>query len=533
MTRKDLHKRFSKDQSGAVAATYAIALVGLIVIMGVGFDYSRVMGMDSELQNGADQAAIAGATQLDKNAGACSRASAAIVGLLSNSSILTSDTKAVTIPSEPACDATGFIRFYQDRAKTTASDDDSNANYVEVTVNVRTVDYAFLPLTGLFTSTEMTGVAMAGLGSAICKVPPVMLCNPRESTDPDFDVNDYIGKGIRLVANDGGGYVPGNFGYLETDAGSGAIATARVLGREEFPGDCVATDGVTTKPGVQISVLDALNTRFGIYTNGLNNVCNNDGSLCPPSANSRIDLVKGPGNSCGITGNGFQVGPAPYRPTSAVTPLTQAEATALDPMGYPRDMCHAVSNNGVCGVDPTTDGRIGTGVWDKAAYFRTHTTNYPSGLEPGETWSNYGPTPGDGTVTVPTRYQLYKYEAQSATPRLQTTTVGSNLRAQGAPLCNSASAVPVTPAGTGPDRRVLSVAVINCSAEGVIGKSTDVNVQTWIDVFLVEPAFARGNGPSKVSEASDVYIEVIRESTLGGDATQGQEIRKDVPYLVE
>ena len=66
-----------RNDDGAVAATYALALTALIMIAGVGFDYGRLAAMDSELQNGADQAALAGATQLNGASGACSRASAA------------------------------------------------------------------------------------------------------------------------------------------------------------------------------------------------------------------------------------------------------------------------------------------------------------------------------------------------------------------------------------------------------------------------------------------------------------------------
>ena len=61
-----------RDDAGAVAATYAMSLTALMVIAGVGFDYGRLAAMDSELQNGADQAALAGVTQLDGASGACS-----------------------------------------------------------------------------------------------------------------------------------------------------------------------------------------------------------------------------------------------------------------------------------------------------------------------------------------------------------------------------------------------------------------------------------------------------------------------------
>ena len=68
---------FWRNETGATAALYALALPALIAVGGVGFDYARLAGMDSELQNAADQAALAGATQLDGKLGACSRAAGA------------------------------------------------------------------------------------------------------------------------------------------------------------------------------------------------------------------------------------------------------------------------------------------------------------------------------------------------------------------------------------------------------------------------------------------------------------------------
>ena len=37
-------RRFHKDQSGAVAATYALALIPLVAMAGLGFDYARMAG---------------------------------------------------------------------------------------------------------------------------------------------------------------------------------------------------------------------------------------------------------------------------------------------------------------------------------------------------------------------------------------------------------------------------------------------------------------------------------------------------------
>lgn len=513
-------KRLLKDESGATAATFGLALFGLVAIGGLGFDYSRLAGMDSELQNAADQSALAGASQLDGRNGACLRASAAATTMVSNLTVLANDGagSSVAITAEPGCDALGNIRFYRDKDKTQAATSDSNAHFIEVEIAERTANYAFTPLAGAISS-SIGGAAFAGLGSAICKVPPVMICNPLEGSDNAFTTANYVGKGLRLVANDGGGAVPGNFGYLESNAGNGAQATAQTLGRDNIPGDCIAADGVTTKPGVQVSVLDALNTRFDIYDNGLNQACGGTGALCSASRNVRKDVMhRGNSNSCGFStgngGNGWKIPPNPYLPTSTTVPLTAAQGNALSPMGYPRDMCHAISQTGSC-----SNGRIGTGNWDFMAYFRSNSASYPGVPTNSDMISWFG-------SATPTRYAVYKYEMANAATRLGSQSSGA-FTAYGSPYCSPNAGV--TPTTTVPDRRVLTVAVINCNAEGVSGRTAGVTVTRWIDMFLVEPSLPRAR-----TEKSDVYGEIIGETTLGGGGgTTGNTVKRDVPYLIE
>ena len=513
---------FLRDESGAVAATYALSLTALIVIAGVGFDYGRLATMDSELQNGADQAALAGATQLDGKTGACSRAATAAVSLVTNTTILANDASTITVASETACDATGTVRFWQNRDGTTAATSDANARFIELTVAARTVDYAFTPIVNLLQGSVNAG-AMAGLGSSICKAPPVFMCNPNEGSDPNFTISNYVGKGIRLIANDNGPtYGAGNFGFLQTTGGggNGPDALRGALGKLDQPGDCLAEDGVTTKTGQNSSALDALNTRFDIYTGNTNVVCGSNGAGCPASANSRKDVVhKGSASQCSIGGgNGWQLSANPYIPTSATVPLTNTQADALSPMGYPRDMCHAISTTGSC-----SGGMIGNGVWDRNAYFRSHRDfGYALGFDISTTF---------GTST-PTRYQVYKYEAANAATRLldnNNARVGPSLTARPKAYCTS----PGIPVGTTAiDRRVIPMAVINCGS-GINGSSGPHDPVAWVDVFLPEPSVRRRVGGTTYTEASDVYVEVVGLSQLaGGGSTASQLIRRDVPYLV-
>src|SRR5215204_153122 len=65
---------------GAVAPTIALSLFGLIASAGIAFDYARLATMDTELQQAADQAALAAAGQLDRLDTAQARATAAVQG---------------------------------------------------------------------------------------------------------------------------------------------------------------------------------------------------------------------------------------------------------------------------------------------------------------------------------------------------------------------------------------------------------------------------------------------------------------------
>src|SRR5688572_9688337 len=66
------------ETKGAVAPTVALALFALIASGGIAFDYARLAAMDTELQDAADQAALAAATQLDRTADSQTHATAAI-----------------------------------------------------------------------------------------------------------------------------------------------------------------------------------------------------------------------------------------------------------------------------------------------------------------------------------------------------------------------------------------------------------------------------------------------------------------------
>jgi len=521
------------DKSAAVAPTVALSLFALIGAGGLAFDYARMASMDTELQNAADQAALAAATQLDQQTGAIARATAAAQGLLTNQTLFANDSSGMSV-SVPT------IVFYANKTDAEADNgtdcptvgavtDSALARFVCVRTANRTANFALTPIVAAFSSGNLAAMAVAGLGSAICKTPPVMMCNPSEpegNANDDYPISIVPGSGIKLVV--GAPSAPGNFGFLQTGFGTGAQALAKAIGYNTPPADCAATNGVDTEPGDKESVRAAFNTRFDMSESG--QTCPGTGA-CSPSQNSRKDLVKG--NNCGTSGNqGWEEAVNPYRPSSPTVPLDGTNDPEI--MGFPRDMCHAVSLDGLCETDGNLDTNgdsqpdgdiIGDGTWDRDAYFRV---NYGWDNSTWQTNTSLGPTA--------TRYQVYQWEmthqstVQSAGADVQTMANGKT--GHMTPVCRPPG---VTPNLTTPDRRRISVAVINCEAQGLGGREYGVQVLKWVDVFLVEPAIARpqGGGPSARTGNGDIYVEMIGEVQTGAGSTAGQVVRRDVPYLVK
>ncbi|MDP3676141.1 MAG: pilus assembly protein [Novosphingobium sp.] len=511
---RGMFRRFLRNQSGAVAATYAIALPALIVVAGVGFDYGRMVAMDSELQNAADQAALAAVTQLDGEAGAREEAVEAARDWLVNSTLMSDTQGKITVSAEN-------VIFWQDREKVALADSDANARFVEVRVDPRGLTYMLTPLGGAV-GPDLAAQAMAGMGSSVCKVPPLFLCNPLEAggnIGADFPTSTLIGAGMRAIA--GSADVPGNFGFLDTNAGDNSTGSlAKALGWTNIPADCSpVSEGIGLKPGQRDVVFNAFNTRFDITENG-QLPCPSGGS-CPAALNTRKDLVRrATGNPGCATGNsGWQEAEVPYRPTSATEPL--ALPAYPDFMGHPRDMCHAVSFDGLCTYNGQTPSVVGNAVWDRNAYFRVN-----FGYTSAAAWQS-----ATGLGPNATRFEVYDWELKDAANRLAVKTVGGNgangRRANSQPICRA-------PAGADDiDRRKIALAIVNCQDQaGKISGNDAVEVLKYVEMFLVEPAFRRRSGSSNLTTDDQIYVEVIRELEIGDGEEDAQVIRRDVPYLV-
>jgi hypothetical protein len=202
-------------------------------------------------------------------------------------------------------------------------------------------------------------------------------------------------------------------------------------------------------------------------------------------------------------------------------------------MGHPRDICHAVDNS----VAGACTGSIGDGNWDRDAYFRTNyrradNTYWTGGTGVGS-WQHNTGLPANAK-----RFDVYMWEINNRDtvkdgvtvlgPRPSAAT-GATPVSHGKAVCSplEGHGAGVVPGGTMPDRRRFTVAIVNCLQQGVNGSASNVTVQEWVDVFLVEPSMGRNR-----TSASEVYVEVVGRAA-NSTTTSVQQVKKAVPYLIE
>jgi len=543
-----------RNTDGAVAPLVALSLVGLIAAGGIAFDYSRLAAMDTELQQAADQAALAAATQLDRSDDSQTRASTAIQDpddthrLASNLTRFSNDGNgpAVEIADIKFCSAFDDSVANTDDA-CTETNQGADSQFVIVTTEVRTADYAFTPIVAAFAGSSKAS-AVASVASSICNVAPLMVCAPND----DFPTDTDIGKGIIMKVAGGNQWVPGNYGYLDFGNGNQAILNA-LLGFGL--NGCQDTGTTQTEPGDK-NATDAINTRMDVYggTGATKNpsVCDTTtGSGCP-APNTRKDVtltltysiqqsgaLPAPDPStvpqCGAAASG---GGNPNPSTTYTANWNNNNwnqpSAATHVAGFPRDTCHYTS---------CTGGNFGDANWDRTAYLNA---NHP-GVSAADIATAIG---GGATAAKLTRFQVYSWE-ESTAGALAAREIGTmgpaTIKSQGSNKTYTFTRQcsfpqPRFATGTYPaqkDRRILPVVAADCSdLKGKGSAFVDFKILRVFDVFLTEPSLTRTAAQTGVTGATagtddkEIYGEVIGPAQTFAGTNGFQYFARNKPYLV-
>lgn len=497
--------RFLRARDGGVAIY--VALVSM-VMMGFGalvVDAGRVYTLQTELQNAADSAALAGAAELDLTATSITRArEAAKAALVQNLQTFASGGKNVEIKD-------AHIRFFS----ALPADDDlpippanvttdpTQAKFIEVAPAVREVDYLLGPVLAAFFggpgnnlgTGQATATAVAGLECVICRAPPLMICNPGEANGNTGAPFLFV-PGQLIKMKQGGGssaWRPGNFGFLDPPQGNQGTSNLVEAIANVDPEGCYSTYVDTRTGSASNPTANAFNVRFDMWENpGFGGNAKNNSAYRPAP-----NVTKGKYKS----GNSY------------------VDYTGSPPAGrgFPKHSCFSAGNCDSLG--PSFHERFApppaANLSDQQSFWSDYwTTNHPA--ENFSTLYNNGDIDPDGDGVV-TRKEVYDWENGSSIPTGDTdgdgdvdsddeTTPSSATGENGRPMEYGGAMPP------DPNRRVIYVAVVNCIADGPLnGNSEDVPVLVYAKMFLTHPAESGSD--------QEIYAEIMGVLDPGADGS--------------
>jgi hypothetical protein len=312
----------------------------------------------------------------------------------------------------------------------------------------------------------LTAEAVAGFTQEACDITPLMFCLPNPST---FNADAEKGHMIKLRAGgNGAAWGPGDFGFVDLDkfgdlggscAGeNGANLTRCLIATAENATKCLAVkSNIDTEPGQKNGIENyAFNARFDIYSNG--SKFDTDARFVP--APNVVKGIKPKGGSC---------------KWNNVDPTTNT-------LALPRDPCFAA---GTC-------GRYGDGAYSLGKYLDMNYGNRNGVFDSGEGSALYAADISSGLPAEfndgTTRYEVYLREIAYAHK------IGGDILTgrdeTGLPSCHSNAATPA-----GPERRVVVAAGIDCNANPINGRETNVPVQEYVRMFLSDQVAEVGSSP--------------------------------------
>src|SRR5262245_40830268 len=252
--------KLAKDEDGNILILSTVMLLVIMGMIGLVLDGGRLFHLNSDLQELADAAAIAGAAELDGAGDAITRATHRAESLLNNdprwSNVAHSGLQILSPPT-----------FYTSPPFTpdTETNVQAQARFIKVTTVTREVATSFLRALGATANAQTSTWAVAGSSYVACNVQPLMICNPWEqAADPVF--SNHVTQGMMFELGLGGNSLAaGDFGLLDPAGAtnSGAPKVAQFLSQTS-PNVCFVNNIGPRTGGMGNRVEDAINVRFNV-----------------------------------------------------------------------------------------------------------------------------------------------------------------------------------------------------------------------------------------------------------------------------
>lgn len=256
--------RPSRRQQGAVILTVCLLMLFLLGFIGFALDFGRAFVVKSELQSAVDSCALSAAQELDGAGDAIARATSA--------GLTAANANRVEFQSADWAGkgqlAAGDIAFRDASYMLTTSS--SAAKYAECQHTQSDLQFwlmqamaAFAGDTTSFPATQNVWTrAVATRSSAQTTCPVPLALKPKTGGTAANNFGFTVGEWVTLIMGPGGS-TNGEIGWANLDGSNDAAQTTA-----EMNGSCGTTVGHTLgTPGVQATIADNWNWRFGIYKN--------------------------------------------------------------------------------------------------------------------------------------------------------------------------------------------------------------------------------------------------------------------------
>lgn len=252
-----------RRQKGAVIVTTALVLLFLLGFMGIALDFGHLFIVKTELQTAMDSCALSAAQELDGQSTALTRATNAgmTAGNLNrvNMQSTTWSGQGQIVAADITFRDSAYVVTTTPAAARYAQCQHTQSNVVTRLLQAMggfTGDTAANPATR-----PVAAMAVATRASAQTTCPiPVAMKPKAGGTAPDYGFT--VGEWVTLI-NAQNASAGGEIGWANLDGSNSASET-----EAELNGRCGTRVGDTLgTPGVQTSVADVWNARFGIYKN--------------------------------------------------------------------------------------------------------------------------------------------------------------------------------------------------------------------------------------------------------------------------
>ena len=253
-----------RRQGGAVIITASLVLLFLLGFMGIALDFGHMFVVKTELQTAMDSCALAAARELDGQPTALTRAASA--GMTAGN-LNRVNMQSPTWSGQGQISAANITFKDSAYAATTVP---AAAWYAQCQHTQPGVGMLLMHAIGAFSgdtagnpasrNVGATAVATRAHAQTTCPIPVAM--KPKAGGNAANNYGFTVGEWVTLI-NQQNAAQGGEIGWANLDGSNNASET-----EAELNGHCGTKMGDTLgTPGVQTSVADAWNARFGIYKN--------------------------------------------------------------------------------------------------------------------------------------------------------------------------------------------------------------------------------------------------------------------------